>query len=126
VDTALPRAELNEPLVYQVRPGDTLSDLSGRFLGSTRRFLELYEANRDVLASPDDLKVGMLLTIPRQNREGGNRGTGGGTPRATEGDAPAPDAVVSDGRRDGSSPLFRPAARSPFAPRFDEDGRPIQ
>ena len=52
------------PQVYQVQPGDTLSVLAGRFLGSSRRYLELYEANRDVLSSPDDLQVGMLLKIP--------------------------------------------------------------
>jgi len=53
------------PVLYVVQPGDTLSGLAGRFLGSTRRYLDLYEANRDILSSPDDLQVGMRLKIPQ-------------------------------------------------------------
>lgn len=49
---------------YVVRPGDTLSGLAQRFLGSTRRYRELYEANRDVLSDPDRLRQGMVLRIP--------------------------------------------------------------
>jgi len=49
---------------YEVVPGDTLSGIANRFMGSHRHFLKLYEANRDVLASPDDLRVGMKLKIP--------------------------------------------------------------
>jgi nucleoid-associated protein YgaU len=49
---------------YVVRPGDTLSGLAQRFLGSTRRYYELYEANRDVLSDPDTLHPGTVLRIP--------------------------------------------------------------
>ncbi|QDU38140.1 LysM domain/BON superfamily protein [Maioricimonas rarisocia] len=52
------------PATYTVQYGDTLSGLAIRFLGTSRRYLDLYEANRDVLASPDDLRVGMTLRIP--------------------------------------------------------------
>jgi hypothetical protein len=52
---------------YRVRPGDTLSDLSLRFLGSSRRYMELYQANRDTLRSPDDLRADMLIRIPPRN-----------------------------------------------------------
>ena len=66
--TIAPRAADEEgragSLFYVVQPGDTLSGLAGRFLGSTRRFLDLYDANRDVLSSPDDLQIGMRLSIP--------------------------------------------------------------
>lgn len=58
--------EAEQPLVHEVQPGDTLSGLAGRFLGSTARYVELYEANRHILASPDDLRIGMRLVIPRQ------------------------------------------------------------
>ncbi|MEW4527166.1 LysM peptidoglycan-binding domain-containing protein [Maioricimonas sp. JC845] len=57
----------SEPATYTVQYGDTLSGLSIRFLGTSRRYLEIYEANRDVLASPDDLRVGMKLRIPGKN-----------------------------------------------------------
>lgn len=51
-------------LEYRVRPGDTLSDLAARHLGSSTRFMEIYEANRDLLKSPNDLRAGMTIRIP--------------------------------------------------------------
>lgn len=52
------------PTVYTVRPGDTLSGISARLLGSTQRYQEIFDANRNQLNSPDDLRPGMELTIP--------------------------------------------------------------
>ncbi len=49
---------------YVVRPGDTLGKISTRFYGSSRRYMEIYDANRDVLSSPSGLKVGQTLRIP--------------------------------------------------------------
>ncbi|SFJ19623.1 LysM peptidoglycan-binding domain-containing protein [Planctomicrobium piriforme] len=49
---------------YRVLPGDTLSGLASKFLGSSARFLEIYEANQELLGSPDRLQVGMELKIP--------------------------------------------------------------
>lgn len=49
---------------YVVRPGDTLSGIAVQFYGSSRRYLELFDANRDVLASPNDLPLGTTLHIP--------------------------------------------------------------
>ncbi len=51
---------------YQVQAGDTLTGIAYRTLGASSKYLELYEANRDVLASPDDLRVGLLLQVPEQ------------------------------------------------------------
>jgi LysM repeat protein len=53
---------------YTVRAGDTLSGLAARFLGSSQRYREIFEANREVLATPNDLRVGMVLTIPDRQR----------------------------------------------------------
>jgi len=50
--------------IYVVREGDTLGGIALRELGSTERLSDLYSANRDVMASPDKLKVGMHLRIP--------------------------------------------------------------
>ncbi len=50
--------------IYVVREGDTLGAIALRELGSTDRLSDLYSANRDVMASPDKLKVGMHLRIP--------------------------------------------------------------
>ncbi|MBX3440404.1 MAG: LysM peptidoglycan-binding domain-containing protein [Planctomycetaceae bacterium] len=53
------------PMVrYEVQSGDTLSGLAERFLGSAHRYLEIYEANRDVLSSPHRLRERMVLRIP--------------------------------------------------------------
>lgn len=49
---------------YIVKSGDTLSGVSLKVFGTTRRYLEIYRANRDVLQDPDDLPVGTKLKIP--------------------------------------------------------------
>jgi nucleoid-associated protein YgaU len=55
---------------YRLRDGDTLEYLAERFLGSRGRAVEIFEANRDVLAQPDLLPVGRTLTIPPREGEG--------------------------------------------------------
>lgn len=50
---------------YTVEFGDTLSEISQRFLGSQSRFREIYEANKDRMDSPDRLRVGKAIRIPR-------------------------------------------------------------
>lgn len=49
---------------HKIRDGDTLSSLAREYLGSSKRFMEIYEANRDRLASPDLLPIGSELKIP--------------------------------------------------------------
>ncbi len=49
---------------YVVRPGDTLASIAEAAYGSQRYFRVLYEANRDVLVSPGELPVGILIHIP--------------------------------------------------------------
>ncbi len=49
---------------YVVRSGDTLGKISQRFYGTTRRYMEIYEANRDKLRSPSSIEVGQQLIIP--------------------------------------------------------------
>jgi len=60
---------LDEPeLVYHVvKPGETLSGLASRYLGSVARYPEIFEANRDILETPDDLRLNMRLRIPAVN-----------------------------------------------------------
>jgi tetratricopeptide (TPR) repeat protein len=52
------------PEAYSVRPGDTLSSISKRFYGTPSRWMDIYQANRDRLASQNALKVGQELRIP--------------------------------------------------------------
>ncbi|MGD9645020.1 MAG: LysM peptidoglycan-binding domain-containing protein [Pirellulales bacterium] len=61
-----PETNRNRPVprTHRIIDGDTLSGLATRYLGRADRFGEIYEANRDVLRSPDVLPLGALLKIP--------------------------------------------------------------
>lgn len=56
-----------EPETYTIRKGDTLSSLALRFYGTPAKWRTLYEANRNVLSSPDALVPETVITIPPQN-----------------------------------------------------------
>ncbi|MBX7240233.1 MAG: transporter substrate-binding domain-containing protein [Bacteroidia bacterium] len=50
--------------VYQVKSGETLSMIAQRELGDIGRYKELFDLNKDRLASPDIIYVGTLLKMP--------------------------------------------------------------
>lgn len=54
----------------QVVSGDTLSSLAARYLGSSRQWRSLIEANREQLDRPEELMVGMTLRLPVAWRAG--------------------------------------------------------
>lgn len=54
---------------YVVQPNDTLSGIAQRLYGSIRFQELLYQANRDVLASPHALRVGQVLRLPPKPAE---------------------------------------------------------
>lgn len=49
---------------YTVRAGDTLSEISQRQLGTSRRWKEIIDLNHDQLDDASDLQVGMVLKLP--------------------------------------------------------------
>lgn len=49
---------------HKVQPGDSLAAIAYRYYGQTYLYLAIFEANRDKLATPDQIKVGQTLTIP--------------------------------------------------------------
>ncbi len=51
---------------YIVQQGDTLARIAQKFYGDRTAWKQIYQANRDVLANPNDLKVGQELKIPGQ------------------------------------------------------------
>ena len=55
---------LRAATTYKVMPGDTLSEIAGKRLGSATRWREIMALNRDKLASEYDLQVGMVLKLP--------------------------------------------------------------
>jgi len=58
---AIPEPQFIE---YVVVKGDTLSEIAQRFYGSLRYAEVIYNANRDVMSSIDDLQIGDVLQIP--------------------------------------------------------------
>jgi hypothetical protein len=49
---------------YTVQPGDTLSKISQQFYGKSGEYMRIFEANRDQLKNPDQIRPGQELKIP--------------------------------------------------------------
>lgn len=49
---------------YTVAKNDTLQKISKKFYGTTKRWMKIYTANKDVLRGPDKLYPGQILNIP--------------------------------------------------------------
>jgi len=49
---------------YTVKAGDTLSMIAKKFYGDAAKYNEIFEANKEILSSADDIKVGQELKIP--------------------------------------------------------------
>ena len=49
---------------YIVQPGDTLSKISKEFYGDANQYMKIFEANKDQLNNPDQIKAGQHLKIP--------------------------------------------------------------
>lgn len=52
------------PTKYVVQPGDNLTNIAIKFYGDERQRKLLFEANSDVLKSPDEISIGQILKIP--------------------------------------------------------------
>ena len=53
-----------EARVYTVQPGDSLGAIAQEYYGRASDYMKIYEANRDILDSPDLIKPGQELKIP--------------------------------------------------------------
>ena len=49
---------------YTVQSGDTLSKLAKAHLGDPKRYMEIFNLNKDVLKNPDLIKVGQKIQLP--------------------------------------------------------------
>ena len=58
----------SEPVVqyesYTVVSGDNLEKIAKKFYGKPTQWKRIFEANKDILKSPDKLRVGQVLQIP--------------------------------------------------------------
>jgi nucleoid-associated protein YgaU len=59
-----PAAAVASPRSHIVQEGESLWRIARQELGSGARWNEIYEANRDVLSSPEALRTGQKLRIP--------------------------------------------------------------
>lgn len=62
-----PAAEEAAPEVeyYTIESGDTLWAISAKFLGNGSKYMEIFEANREVIEDPDKIFVGQKIRIPK-------------------------------------------------------------
>ena len=53
---------------YTVKAGDTLSAIAKKYLGDSNAYMDIFNANRDQLTDPDEIKPGQVLKIPEHAR----------------------------------------------------------
>jgi nucleoid-associated protein YgaU len=58
---------------HVVEAGETLHTLARRYYNDNARSVDIFLANREVLASPEELAPGTVLVIPDMPEEGGGR-----------------------------------------------------
>lgn len=101
---------------HVVSKGDTLSTIASQHLGDQSRYREIYEANRNQMKSPNDLREGMTLQIP-----------GGPVPPASLADLDAPTRTqpgihsVSDRASSAAADSAAKTSEPGSAPAFSHD-----
>ncbi|MFA5164460.1 MAG: LysM peptidoglycan-binding domain-containing protein [Candidatus Omnitrophota bacterium] len=51
---------------YKVQKNDTLQKISMKYFGTTKKWKKIFNANTDILKSPDKLRPGMTIRIPKE------------------------------------------------------------
>lgn len=80
--------------LHVVQKGETLSSIAAKELGSTNRFIEIYEVNRDQLKDANDVRIGMKLRMPSRQMSHGTKS--------------APTKSRTDLLSDSAPPLLEP------------------
>ena len=62
-----PAGERNPPGTYTVKAGDSLYKIAFELYRDKAKWEKIYNANRDILSKPHDLRVGQVLKIPMLN-----------------------------------------------------------
>ncbi len=98
--------------VHTVQKGDTLASIAARYYGketgNTRAAIQrLYEANRNLLTSPDSIRIGDKLVIPPLEKAAAG---------STQASAPRPERVLLDKYKNA----LEPAASDRSKPRYTD------
>jgi len=56
--------ETSKSRTHVVQKGDTLQSLAFKYYGTRSAWDKIYQANRDVLPSKDQLRIGQQLNLP--------------------------------------------------------------
>jgi LysM repeat protein len=62
-----PVPEKHKMGTYKVKPGDTLSEIAQKVMGTMKKTQLLIDTNKDVLPNPDKIRPGMILRYPMQS-----------------------------------------------------------
>ena len=54
---------------YTVKAGDTLSKIAKNKLGDANAYMDIFNANKDQLSDPDQIKPGQVLKIPHHAKQ---------------------------------------------------------
>lgn len=57
-------AESTAEIVYEVKPGDSLSKIAKQYYGDANAYMKIFEANQDQLKNPNMIHPGQKLRIP--------------------------------------------------------------
>ena len=63
--TQTPELPADGASVYTVQSGDTLWKIAREMYGDGSKYLDIFEANRDLLTDPEHILPGQKLNIPR-------------------------------------------------------------
>ncbi len=53
-----------EARTHNVQSGDTLSKIAKQVYGDANKYMKIFEANKDLLTDPNQIRVGQVLRIP--------------------------------------------------------------
>lgn len=62
-------APVSSMKTYTVKKGDTLSAIARDYLGDAKEYMQIFNANKDQLTDPDEIKPGQVLKIPAMERQ---------------------------------------------------------
>ena len=57
-------AAIDTPSEYVIQKNDTLQKISKKVYGTYKKWYQIYEANKDIIADPNRIKPGLTIRIP--------------------------------------------------------------